>query len=228
MRRSLLATACFATGVAVLLTAAAAGAAPLVRYNWDRCEPFVRNRDYEGPGVYAQTLSITGVPAGTTRLFFSIDVLVGWWYRAWEFYSGGCAGPARLTVVPGVAGCDSIPGLAVVIGEMSQVYDYGANVLTVDCVLDPSFVPDPARRYGVVTIAFDHELAETACEGATAPLCFVLGGGFYEAAGTLDLVVLENDRLTWNDHAPEPDCSPRMPPLPVRQSTWGWVKSLYR
>lgn len=229
MRRNLLAAARL-VAVAIVLSNAAAEAAPTIRYNWDRCEPFVRNQDYAGPGVYAQTLSITGLPAGTTWLLLSIDVLVAPWYRAWEFYDGGCAGAARLAVVPRVAGCDSIPGLAVAIAQLTHPYDYGANRIEIECVLDTSFAPDPSRRYGVVTIAFDHELAETNCEGASAPLCFLFlpGSAVYLAAGTYDIVAPENDRLTWNDHSLEPDCSLRMTPLPVRQSTWGQVKVLYR
>jgi hypothetical protein len=226
MGRSMRVAAHLAVGMAVLLAVAIAESAPIARYNWDRCEPFVRNRDFEGPGVYTQTLSITGVPAGTTRLVFAIDLYVDERYQAWEFYTGGCAGPARLTVASGAGGCDSIPGLAVRFAEMYKPADYTATVLEFECVLDASFVPDPARRYGIVTIRFDHELSGTACHGETAPLCFEIAG-FYAAAGTFGGVEQENGRLTWNDHATEPDCSSRIP-SPVRPSSWGRVKALYR
>jgi hypothetical protein len=229
MRRSPLGTACLLAGPAVLLAAALADATPVALYNWDQCEPFVRNRDYEGPAVYSQTVSITGLPQGTERLTFYVDVLAGDNDLVWGFYPNGCPGPERLTMIPGVAGCDSIPGLTIEVGEMTQPADYVANTLEVTCVLDPSFLPDPERRYGVVTIRFDHRATETMCQGPmVAPLCFHYVLGFFEAAGNLGVVVAEHDRITWNDHSAEPDCSPRRTPLPVQRTTWGALKVHYR
>ena len=86
MSRCLRAAMRFTVAIAVLVTAFPAAAAPVLRYNWDRCEPLVRNQDYEGPGLYRQTLSITDLPAGTTHLYFYVEVLVDSWYRAWEFF----------------------------------------------------------------------------------------------------------------------------------------------
>lgn len=226
MRRPLLSTARFAAGVALVLMAIPAAADPIIRYNWDRSEPFVRNRDYEGPGLYTQTLSITGLPAGIKSLVVSIEVNVGW-QTAWDFLPRRCAGPERLGARPFVAECDTIPGIGV-LAQWQRPYDAPMDDLYLLFQFDAAFVPDPDARYGLATITFDHELAETDCYGAAVPLCFLLGAGFYKTGDAWGFAYPEHDRLTWNDSSAVPDCAPRRQGLPARPSSWGSVKSLYR
>jgi hypothetical protein len=226
MPRHFLPVARLAVAIALVLTAIPAAAAPIARYNWDRDEPFVRNRDYEGPGVYTQTLSITGLPAGTNFLSFEIEVNVGR-ETAWRFDTWGCPKPTRLVAHPIVADCDTMPGLDV-LAYWSHPDDGATDNLSLLILMDPAFVPDPLKRYGLATITFDHELAETDCFGATSPLCFQILG-LYRVGNTFDIVPEEHDRLTWNDSSAEPDCRPhREGFVPARPSSWGRVKSLYR
>jgi hypothetical protein len=225
--RALLPAAWLAAAVVLLLTAIPAAPDTVVRYNWDRCEPFVRNRDYEGPGHYTQTLSITGLPASAKFMTLSIAVNT---HRetAWGFFQNGCPGPSRLVARPFVADCDTIPGLDV-LAQWSRNIDGAADELSVEFRLDPAFLPDPLQRYGLATITFDHELAETDCYPAAETLCFLIMGGLCLAGDTFVFVYPEHDRLTWNDSAAEPDCAARRQGfVGVRPSSWGRVKSLYR
>ncbi len=226
MRRPLLPAAWFAAAVVLLLTAIPAAAELVALYNWDRCEPFVRNRDYEGPGLYTQTLSITGLPANIQLFVLSVEVNTGY-QTAWGFFPRGCPGPSGLVARPFVADCDTIPGLDVLAG-WSRGEDAGTDELSFSFRFDPTFVPDPLRRYGLATITFDHGLAETDCFFVGESLCFLFAGGVCIAGDTFAQVFPEHDRLTWNDPSEVPDCPPRRQGLPAHPSSWGRVKTVYR
>jgi len=226
MRRRLIA-AWFATALALLLTAIPAAPDPVFRYSWDPSEPFVHNRDYQGPGLYTQTLSITGLPAGTKSMSISIEVNTPR-LTAWGFFPGGCPGPSRLAARPFVAGCDTIPGLDV-LAQWLRSDDGATDDLYLLLHLDPAFVPDPLQRYGLATITFDHQLAETDCFFGPDSLCFLFGVGVYQTLDRIDVAFADHDRLTWNHSSAVPDCSPqRQGFVAARPSSWGRVKSLYR
>jgi hypothetical protein len=226
MRLALLALARFPAALALLLAATAAMAEPTFLLNWDRCEPFVRNRDFEGPGVYTQTLSITGLPPGTKSLSFDVD-LNTWYLTAWEFFPGGCAGPTRLAASPYVAGCDTIPGLEALV-QCVRPWDSGTDNLVLLFLMDPAFVADSQRRYGLATITFDLGLSQSECYPANDPLCFRVGPGIAITVDDLIIMFPEHDLLTWNDGSDVPDCRPRRQGLAVHSSSWGRVKAHYR
>jgi hypothetical protein len=201
-----------------------AAADPIVHYNWDRDEPFVRNKNYEGPGIYTQTLSITGLPPGSKS--FALDVLVNSSHNtSWDFFPFGCAGPTRLGARPFVADCDTIPGLEAH-AQYLHLWDSGADELYLLFSLDPAFVADPQRRYGLATITFDLQVYE-ACIPPIEPLCFMIGPGVILTVDSFVIFYPEHDRLTWNDASDVPDCRARRPSA-VRPSSWGRVKALYR
>lgn len=218
-------TALVAAGVT---SAAIAHARPVAHYNWNDCGPFVRDQTGAGPLVYAQTFSITGLTPGTQRVTFFVTINLAPWTQAWEFQSGGCAGPGRLTASPEAAGCDAIPALAMTKVWMSLPDDAAAANLIVSCDLDPSFVPDPARRYGFATVRFDHALSGTVCGGEYAPMCFLLDATVLEGISGIAVADVEHDRLTWNDPSDEPNCAPRLTGLPAARTSWGRVKTVCR
>jgi hypothetical protein len=186
----------------------------------------MRNRNYEGPGFYTQTLSVTGLPAGTAALVFSIQVNTGT-QTAWGFFQGGCPGPLGFAAQAFVADCDTIPGLRILAN-----YLRGADSPTDDLLLqfraDPAFVPDPQKCYGLATLVFDHRRAESDCCCVTEPLCFRFDGGFCRVGDTFVFAAPESDRLTWNDPSAAPDCAPRRQGLAAFPSSWGRLKSRYR
>src|SRR5262245_2142214 len=91
-------------GTALLLLAASAHAAPSIRYSWDACDPLVLDREFTGPGIYAQTLSVVGLSFPFTSFEASIAIGPGQ-PSAWAFFAGGCQPMNRLMSGPVADGC---------------------------------------------------------------------------------------------------------------------------
>ncbi len=149
--------------------------------------------------------------------------------EAWQFYDFGCQGSSRLTVATTAPGCASVPGLAVTASMFPGLTDFRMNVM-VSGTAPAGPAPDPAARYVLARLDFDHTATVT---GSNAPLgkcgagdflqCFgvsyaLLNGGGVESA-------LENGTITWNNPS-APGICPF--PVPTKATTWGRLKAIYR
>jgi len=201
-------------------TAASAGT---VRWTWGSPEALTANQDFTGPGVYTQTISVTGLAGTLNGLTLQADVR-GDYPAAWAmlFFPpfSDCQGHPALSAVPTVAGAEVIPGATVsVMSEMPVCWPPALFVL-VTVLFDPPFTFDPAKRYGLATLSFDHSASVTGagdathCGGADVGLCFKLGS----SEG-----MPEQPALTWQGGGAE--CAGL---TPSRRTTWGTVKQIYR
>jgi len=94
-----------------------------------------------------------------------------------------------------------------------------------------SFAPDPSRRYTLLRIAFDHSHSVAGpgglgtCGGAGDPMLFEIGEFTLNDVDQRGKATWENCLLAWNQPPYSPDC-----PLvvPVKNQTWGQIKTLYR
>jgi hypothetical protein len=234
------------------LIAGSAAAAPLMRYSWDDCGPVIPRRDFIAPTVYTQTVSVLALdqPVANFRLVIRVMGPLGWLLPgAWLFgdlctdppYSCGpyalCCGSdgppcqpiGRVSTLFARSACDTIPGL-----QVSAHFEIGPTspaLLIVDGTADGSFTPDPARRYTLVRMAFDHSGSVAGlggpgtCGYADWGLWFQIGELYLNGVDERGRAIWENCVLAWNTPAGPFDC-----PLvvPTRKHTWGQVKTLYR
>jgi len=222
------------------LCSATVSAAPVIRYSWDDCDPLVVSRDFTGPAVYTQTLSIVGLDAPVHDLSLIVGFLFNEIPPAWRFadlcggsYGCGfqpCQPSGRVSTLLGGTACDTIPGL-----QLNASFWFGITPpisgLRIDGVGGGSFTPDPAVRYTLIRIAFDHSGSVAGpggpgtCGGADQPLLFMIGSLTLNGVDQHDLVTWDNCMLTWNTPSYPHDC-----PLivPVKNLTWGRIKALYR
>jgi hypothetical protein len=225
--------------LAFLLAAAlptAAGAAPMLRYSWDACDPPVpTDKSWAGPGIYTQVLSVSGLASPIS----GFGVSIGWGTyisSAWSFYDGGpcwgsgvaCQGSARLTAVPTGGSCASIPGSTLTVMPLfCGITDPHWN-LYIRGVIDPPLEPDPGTRYTLAVLQYDHRRSAAgtqdpavACGDAEQGRCFAIA-----SAGTsTEPLLFENGFVSWQDPANLSGCPGS---TPVRNHTWGRIKSLYR
>lgn len=224
-------------GVAVvaLTFASSAGAAPTLRYSWDACSSTAIDRMFTGPGVYTQVISIQGLTPDAYGVISTYSIRVGLGPSiadAWSFDYGGCQGFQRLSSSTQGGGCAPYPA------SLNVDLQFGPNDSSWHLVVrgnlrvaDPH--PDPAVRYTLAVIGFDHRRSVTgptipgvACGGAERPQCFAL-----EEVRLLDHgispipVSVENGFLRWQDPNNATNCPPA---TPSRAATWGRIKALYR
>jgi|KBSSwiStaDraftv2_1062776.scaffolds.fasta_scaffold31097_5 hypothetical protein len=215
----------------VLIATSAAAAPPSIRYSWNECDPLVLDRDFTGPAHFSQTLSVTGLTQPLTSFRVEIVVAAGQ-PSAWQFYSFGCQGAGRLTATSAAVGCLAVPGATVVATMIPGVTDF-RFYLTITGTAPAGAAPDPAARYTLARLDFDHTHTTDAafdppgqCGGGGAIQCFGIQSVTVNGAsqGGVDYV-LENGTLTWNNASTPGQC-----PFPVRTrtSTWGMLKTLYR
>jgi hypothetical protein len=220
-----------ATLAALLLLATCARAAPSLRYSWDSCDPLVLNRDFTVPGHYAQTLSVTGL--GQSLTSFNVHIVIApRGLSAWQFNSFGCQGASRLAASTVADGCLSIPGLELTVFLFLGVTEPKLSLL-ITGLAPAGFVPDPAARYTLVRLDFDHSATTTGlvdppgqCGGGDVPVCFGIESADLNGHPTpgVDYTV-ENGFLTWNIASTPGQCPFR---VAARPSTWGRLKSIYR
>ena len=212
---------------ALLLLASDVHAAPSLRYSWDDCAPLVLDREFTGPAHYTQTLSVTGL---TEPLTSFLVVIAAGDLDAWQFHDyGGCQGSSRLAATTAAAGCTSLPGLELTVSMFPGVTDHRLH-LTVSGTVPAGPAPDPAARYVLARLDFDHSLTVT---GYPAPSSYC-GMGDYQQCFGIEYVTLngsgvgyayDNSMLTWN----LPQSPGQCPfPVPTRATTWGRLKAIYR
>lgn len=228
--------------VFIALASPSALAAPTFRYSWDDCDPVVPRRDFATPAVYTQTISAVGLegPVEHISLVFGLktspDFPAPFSYPAWQFQDlypspEWCQPIGRVSTLLGGTSCDTIPGL-----QLSAFYlaDVAPPLLwlRIEGTVTGSFTPDPARRYTLVRIAFDHSGSRTGwdapagtCGAAEKSVQFEMGEFVLNGVDQRPLANWENCLLTWNSPWSAANC-----PLvvPVQNRTWGQVKALYR
>jgi hypothetical protein len=195
-----------------------------VRWTWGSAEALTTNQDFAGPGVYTQTVSVTGLSGTIGSLELSADVR-GDYPAAWSMLfvppNANCLGHPALSAVPLVAGTEVVPGASVAVGSDMALCIPPVVVLHASVTIDPPFTFDPSKRYGLATLSFDHSASvigagdASHCGGAETGLCFVLWPG---QAGTPELPA-----LTWQGGGEA--CTGF---VPTRATTWGAVKQIYR
>ncbi len=230
MRLVPLLSAALLAGLAGLATNPAASA-PSVRWVWGPPGALTANQDFAGPAVYTQTLSVTGVSGTVGWLHFGAFTGGGvspgfppaWWML--KAPTGlDCQGRPSLSASPFVTGTEPVPDLVATVQASAGLTDPIHGYVEVYAVIDPPFAFDPDKRYGIATLRFDHAASvagagdATHCGGADAPMCFLMLGG---NAGTQELA---NDvpLLSWQGAE---GC---VGVVPVRRSSWGEVKLIYR
>ncbi len=231
--------------VAIALASAAwastcAAAGPLMRYSWDDCQPVVPSKYFTIPGTYTQTVSAMGLEGPVQDL----TLVIGFQFQsipsAWQFadlcqpfncpFFPPCQSPGRISMLLGGSACDTLPGLALSASYWFKLTPPISGI-TITGSGAGAFTPDPMRRYTLVRFAFDHSHSVAGaggsgtCGGADQPLSFLIGDLFLNGVDQRARATWENCVVTWNSPAFQGDC-----PLvvPVRNRTWGQIKSFYR
>jgi hypothetical protein len=214
-----------------------AAAVPLMKYSWDDCNTLTARKDFAGPAVYTQTISGIGLNQPINDFELVIGFLFDEIPPAWMFSdlcSFGCpfnCQPAgRVSLLLGGTACDTLPGFT-----LSAHYWFkltpGLTGLTITGTASGPFTPDPAKRYTLARIAFDHASSVSGpggpgtCGGAQQPFRFRIGDFYLNGADQRGHVTWENCIAAWNSDPDFADC-----PLivPVKNRTWGQIKSFYR
>ena len=222
--------------LALALWAAAVHAAPILDYTWGDPPGLVVNQDWSGPHAYTQTLSMTGMSGTVTQVHVSVMTKSHNPPLAWTMTTSGatpapdCLGSPAFTATTTVAGAQGVPGATLsVTGELVSPWPR----IEVDVRFDPPLVADPAVRYALATLRFDHansvpgESTPAACGGADRPFCFVTAwAGVTHGAPdyTLEYATTDAGILTWQG-ADEMGC---LGAIPTRPTTWGKLKTIFR
>jgi hypothetical protein len=229
-----------ALSLAVLASTSTA-AAPVLRYSWDNCDPLIPRRDFAAPALYSQTISALGLEGPVEHFTLLIGLKTYGYhpmsYPAWQFQDlwpscfECCQPTGRVSTLLEGTTCDTIPGL-----HVSAIYRLNPAPplawLWIEGVATGSFTPDPTRRYTLARIAFDHSGSGVGfgapagtCGAAEMPLLFEIGEFELNGVDQRPLATWENCLLTWNWSWSAANC-----PLvvPVRNRTWGQIKTLYR
>ena len=175
----LLLVALFAEAITTASTARACG--PLgkqlpsagsgtVRWTWGAADAPAANQNFAGPGTYTQTISVTGLSGTFSQLDFGAEVL-GEYPAAWSMLFVppyfNCVGQPGLSFAAGAVGTESIPGAAVSFMSQMPVCWPSTLQMVVTVTLDPPFTFDPAKRYGIATLSYDHSASVTGPGDAT-------------------------------------------------------------
>ena len=224
--------------LALLLGAASAGATSVLRYTWGDPSGVVLNQDWAGPQTYTQTLTVTGLTGQVTRIHVTLwtNMVTP---QAWYMTINGaapandCLGHPAFFASPAVAGAQALPGATLsAVGWWFGITSPRPRI-ELDVTLDPPFTADPGTRYAIATLTFDHANSATgtaypptACGDADQPFCFVVNYPWYGRADyTVVGMALEQDAISWQNAAGTTDCHVV---VPVKPTSWGQLKSIYR
>ena len=226
--------------LALSLGGTLAHAGPVLRHTWGDPSGVTVNQDWSGPHVYTQTLSISGLAGNVSRIHLTVLTDIYGAPAAWSMTLRGatpapdCRGAAAFTASPTVAGAQTIPGMTLsVAGSWFDLAGPRPRI-EVDAGIAPPLAADPAMRYALATLGFDHahsvtgDGGGTACGGAELPFCFVVGtADIYHAAPdyTVERATVEPGVLTWQNADGHVDC---LQAVPAKATTWGRLKAIYR
>jgi hypothetical protein len=248
---------------------APATAVPRVDLSWDSCSPIVTAKQAVPGTVSTLYCSVTGMDephmAYTVQLFAGTEFgdLTPALPDAWRFDPLGCqAKYGRIEfIAPNTKTCTPFSGPGPIPSAQIAVIQYFPDgtsndvfpgTMRVTCSLAyPNAIqtPDPARRYQLARIVFDHASSavgagtpEAPCGGLEQPLCFALWsyvgthGGFpfwwytnlsyVTPEGITKPMGLGQGYATYGLDASGPwNC---FNSVPARSSTWGELKARYR
>lgn len=221
--------------------ASSVGAQPVLRYTWADPSNTTINQDWAGPHPYAQTLTVAGLSGDVSSIQLTVLLSIHV-PEAWDMAISGpapapdCKGSTAFTVSPVVAGTQTIPGSAVsAVGRWFGLTEPRPEI-DIMATFDPPFTADPAVRYAIATLNFDHAhsaigpLDPAACNQADLPFCFVVAGGVLgptlRRPGFVgEPIGVESGLLSWQNAVGAVDCDAA---VPVRAATWGRLKAIYR
>ncbi len=224
--------------VAAVGLAAGARGEPVLRYTWGDPDAVKTEQSFTGPGVYRQTVSITGLAGTVEELWVSLATGRCWgrpdaWAALCLFDGLDCVGRTGFFVwTPAVTGCAPIPGLTLEVYANGHVTDPRGSIF-IHATIDPPLVADPGTRYAIATLSYDHSYSVEGegdaahCGSAEAPFCFGVDGAQFRLVtpGGFTNVVpdYEEHALAWQSTAGW--C---FDAVPARPSSWGRLKTMYR
>jgi hypothetical protein len=218
-----------------------------VDLSWNSCAPIVVNRNFGGANPYLIFGSISG--HDEPNMGYELRIVLGTALEttpdAWQFERDGCQGHQRFEFdhlpTPEVAGaCPAFQGdgrsLQIKAFDTSapQEGPYSPNLRRMWLVnVYPDVVtPSAGTRYFLARFQFDHLFSVTGpaypgltCGGLEESMCFVLTSARWLDSRLLTLDLgLGQSFLTFNNSGNSIGC----PTVPVRNRTWGSIKSQYR
>jgi hypothetical protein len=234
-RRALSAVLLPALGVTSLLIVPA-HAMPIARVSWDDCDPVVTNKSWSGPGTYVQVVSAVGLAPGlqAVGLGFVMGGLTDAWWFSDDQFDHGCHPPADLAMSSTGTGCAAAPVTQFTFEPYLGLTNPFVGGYSVFVYFDANFAPDPAVRYTLVRLAFDHSNSVAGpstpghCGSADVPKCFALVGSYYSGLPNPTGLVFDSDYLTWQDFNDSHGERPCPLAVPARATTWGQIKGMYR
>ena len=234
--------------VALTVPRMSAAAVGTVDLSWNACSPVVSTVAAGTPGPVTLFLSVTGhdqLHEGYAAFLILRSESPGSLKDAWRFDAAGCQGSSLIDIrhLPPGASSKSCPAFRQgVPGYEFKSYDFDALSGRAQCILVNSYpagvtAVDPATRYFLMGVVFDHtfsvsapELRASPAEGSsrTSPStssgdCIGIGCGlnlpsWFDLQGVEHDFVLGNGRLTFCG-----SCA-----VPAEKSTWGAIKDAYR
>lgn len=210
---------------------------PSGRYSWDQCDPVVTNKNWTGPGTYVQVISALGLVPGITSI--QVRVVTGYVQDAWYFsdnFVAGCQPQSRLAFSSTGTDCAAAPVTQFVYQRMYTLTPSGSNGFMLDMALNPNFAPDPAVRYAIARLAFDHSHSVAGyappvsgnCGSADVEVCFAISGFYFTGPPSGGSLPFDSDYLTWQDFNATHTSRPCPAAVPARPATWGQIKGQYR
>ena len=242
MKRSLLSVGVVAAMLLVASSAFAAG----VRLSWQTCggDGLVQNRTFActsntGSNIVAASFIVDGTIAQVNGNELVVDLisqsapaLPDWW----KFINpGSCRLTSISIAAQDGANCpDMFAGQAsmnIAAYQLDKVVTGSARILCVNAVaVDAIVTLDPGVEYGIAkwTITNTKTVGSPACAGCLTPVCIVFNSAnITTEGGAADTKLGQaanpgENTITWQGVGA--DCNA----VPVRNATWGAVKSLYR
>jgi hypothetical protein len=220
--------------IALLLLATVVGNADAQykRLSWDGCDPQVPDKTYN-PVLSPQNYVLVVSAIGLTQPMIGHDsqIFIGPAVQdAWRFDEAGCQTGSQLTISDNgmpKAGCPALKG-----GTPLPITDYSYDPVAMNCQLRlaiayDALVPDPAQRYSLWVITFNHDYSVVGsgvpgatCGGVEKGMLFDLDTKLALLSGAVVRPQTQpgDHQVTWNG-------GPFVPTVPA---TWGKVKGLYR
>jgi hypothetical protein len=223
--------------VASFLAGSSVHAQPHAWLNWDACStPFSNlTKFFSGPTVVHEVVSASGFSGTVTGYVLKLVVQSDNLYNfpsnplpdAWRFDGAGCQ-TGHLSITPDGAGCGALaPTGATTFMSAGLV---GQQLLITYSVTFPPYTP-AATNFVLADLAFDHAQSAagtppSGCGGAERQACFTI-----QSASWLDVYLTAHpisfetfSGLEWQP-SPGLGC---LGDLPVHNSSWGTLKTLYR
>jgi len=219
--------------IALLLLATVVGNADaqFKRLSWDGCDPQIPDKSYNPvlvPQDYKLVISIIGLDA--PLIGHDSKITVGPALPdAWRFDDAGCQTSSQIAMLDGPFSktCTALRGTTP-LPITAFLYDPDAMNATMRlAVAYDTFDPDPAVRYSLFVVNFNHDYSVvgagtpgSTCGGVEKGLLFELYTELGLESGQLFRPATQpgDQQVTWNG-------GPFVPTVPA---TWGKVKGLYR